>query len=264
MTEAMPIVSAPINELDVQITTAKAYPRNIKNCIEEANYLATLNEETAAACFYCLPRSGKKIQGPSARLAEILAHSWGNIHAATRILGTDGKYIIAQAVAWDLEKNVRISTEVKRRITTSDGKLYNDDMQVVTGNAAASIALRNAIFKVIPKAFYEPIYQNSIKVAVGEIKSFKDKLTKVIDRLKQMGTTEERILNVVNKKSIDELLPEDLETLIGLGTALKEGTTTLEEAFPEIIAPKKIISSDKNEEKINGLIDKIENTKENN
>ena len=40
------------SEIDVQINTAKAYPRNIANVLNNIETLATMDEETASSCFY--------------------------------------------------------------------------------------------------------------------------------------------------------------------------------------------------------------------
>lgn len=221
-------------ELDVQITTAKAYPRNVKNSIDEARNMALINEETAEACFYCLPPrkgSDKNIEGKSIRLAEIMVSAWGNIHAATRILGIEGDYIIAEGVAWDLEKNTKIAKQVKRKIVSKQGYRYSDDMIVMTGNAASSIALRNAIFAIIPSAFSNPIYEEAKKFAVGQGNQLRNKVSVVIDRFSKMGVTKEQVLLIVGKKNVEDVTSEDLQTLIGLGTAIKDGTTTIEEVF---------------------------------
>src|ERR1700676_2937697 len=136
-------------ELDVQITTAKAYPRNVGNSLNEAISMATLNKDTAASCIYSLKRGkgsdSKEITGESIRLAEILLSAWGNTHVASRIVENDGSTITTEAVAWDLEKNVKVCKQVKRSIKTKEGRTFSADMQVVTANAGQSIALRNAI-----------------------------------------------------------------------------------------------------------------------
>src|SRR5690348_6841125 len=61
--------------IDMQIATAKQYPRSITAALREATELATLDEETAKTMLYALKRGGKVIPGPSVRLAEILAYS---------------------------------------------------------------------------------------------------------------------------------------------------------------------------------------------
>jgi hypothetical protein len=223
-------------DLDVQITTARCFPRNIENSINEAMTMATIDDEIAQSCFYCLFRKGKdgervEIKGPSIRLAEIFASSWGNLHVATRISENDGKTITAEAYCWDLEKNLRAGNQVKRSIITSKGNTYSQDMQVTTGNAAASIALRNAIFKVIPKPFIDKVYKQAIKFAIGDQKTFNAKRKSVFDRFRAMGIEEEKICLFFNKTSLEQFDVKDIENLIGIGTAIKEGTLKIEDAF---------------------------------
>ncbi len=221
-------------ELDIQITTAKAYPRKIENFIDKAIELATLDQDTAASCFYCLVRKGQdgksEIKGGSIRLAEIVAACWGNIHAATRIVGNDGKFITAQGVAWDLENNVKISTEVKRSIVGKYG-IFSNDMQTVTGNAASAIALRNAIFKVIPKALVDRVYDASVKFAVGDQKTLDSKRKTIFERFNKIGIETQKILNFYNKKSIEEFDSNDIAELIGIGTSIKDGILQIDKAF---------------------------------
>lgn len=221
-------------ELDVQISTAKAYPRKQETFIERATMLATIDQETASACIYCLVRNGKEgkseIKGGSIRLAEIAAACWGNMHAATRIIGNDGKFITAQAVAWDLENNLKIDTEVKRSISGKYGT-FSLDMQTVTGNAAAAIALRNAIFKVIPKALVDRVYDAAVKVAVGDQRTIDSKRKAIFDRFNKMGIENSKIFNFYNKKSIEEFESNDIAELIGIGTSIKDGILHIDRAF---------------------------------
>jgi len=49
-------------EIDQQIATAKQYPRSMTQFHNDAITLATLDQETAAAMMYALPRGGKKIR----------------------------------------------------------------------------------------------------------------------------------------------------------------------------------------------------------
>ncbi len=67
--------------IDIQISTAKAFPRNIKRATDNAIAIATLDVDTAKTCTYSVPRGGKAITGPSVHLAKILAQQWGNLIA---------------------------------------------------------------------------------------------------------------------------------------------------------------------------------------
>lgn len=219
-------------EVDTQISTAKKYPRNIERFQSEATTLACRDEETAGSMFYSLPRDGKMIEGPSARLAEVVGSSWGNLRYAARVVSVDAQFITAQGVCHDLEKNVSASVDVKRRITTKNGKRYSDDMIVTTGNAACSIALRNAIFKVVPFAMVKGIYEDARNVAVGKAETLDARRGKAMDFIKKMGVSEERILNVIGRQSVIEIDLKDLATLKGMITAIREGDVTVDEAFP--------------------------------
>lgn len=228
-------------QIDVQIATAHHYKRPDLSIIKaKMKSFATLDEETAEGCFYVLNRQGKEIRGPSARLAEIAISCFGNLRAASRIIANDGRTVTAQAVCHDLENNVSISIEVKRRITDKNGKTYSDDMQVTTGNAACSIALRNAAFKVIPMALIRPVYDAARATAIGDVKTLASRREKAVETFGKMGIVKERVLDVVKKATVEDIDLAALETLLGIHTAIKDGDTSIDEAFPAIIAKKPV------------------------
>jgi hypothetical protein len=219
-------------EIDQQIATAHRYPRSITQSRLELTTLATMDEEVAASMFYALPRSGKAIEGPSARLAEAAINAWGNMRAEADIASIDDKHITAVATCFDLQKNVAVRVRVKRGITGRDGRRYKDDMIVVTGNAAMSIALRNAIFKVIPFAFIKPAYEAARQASIGQGGTMAQKRQKAFDTFAKMGITPDRVLSRIGLSYADDVGEEELISLRGLLTALRDGDTTVEEAFP--------------------------------
>ena len=229
------------SEIDIQISTAKKYPRNVDESLGRIVTLATVNPQTASECFYSLKRNGADggtaIEGPSVRLAEIVAASWGNLRVASQIVGNDGKFITARGVCHDLETNVAVASEVKRRITDRSGRTYNDDMQVVTGNAAGAIAFRNSVFKVVPKAV--------ISNAIAEIKkslttdtaqNFEEVKAKMFAVFAKKGVTKEMIYSYFEVEGEEEITPDIVAELRTTFTAIKEGQATAEELF---IAPYK-------------------------
>lgn len=224
------------SEVESQLDAAHRYPRKIKTFIDEANAMVSRSVDVASMCFYSLPRDGKQIMGPSVRLAEIAASAYGNLHVGARPLevGENDTVCTAQGVAWDLQKNLRVTVEKTRRITGKTGRRFSDDMVIVTQNAASSIALRDAIFRVIPRAYIDEIYKRARAVAVGDVKAIGERRVSVTNRLMQMGATMERILAALGRTDLETITAEDLEKLIGLGTAIKDGQTTVDEAFPEL------------------------------
>lgn len=225
------------SEVDLQVSTARRYPRSITTFMRRAKEMATLTPEIAASCIYALPRKEngrqKNIEGPSARLAEICASAWGNLRAEGKVLGHDDEFVTARGTAWDVESNVAIAYEVRRRITNSSGGRYSADMIGVTGNAAASIALRNAIFKAVPTPFWKPIYLECRKVVAGDARTFSVRRDNMLHEFAIMGVTEERLCAAIEVKGKADITLEHMATLAGFYTALKDGETSIEDAFPE-------------------------------
>ena len=227
-----------VAEIESQIATAKRYPRDIGVFREKLMSMANLDQETAEGCYYAMPRGGKAIDGPTIRLAEIALACYGNCAAEAHVTSEDDHFIYATGQCRDLENNVCVRVEVRRRITDKWERKFTDDMIAMTANAAISIALRNAIFKVVPGAFLKPVFDRCKRTAVGEIRSLAIKRAEVIKKILQFGVTEDRILGIIGKNSVDEITFDDVAALIGLGTAIKDGDTTVEEAFPLDFAGK--------------------------
>ncbi len=192
--------------------------------------MATYDQETAESCIYALPRGKEPIKGPSIRLAEIMQCAWGNMHVGGRVVANDGKSITAEGVAWDLEKNVKVQKEVKRSIKGKNGT-YSDDMQNVTGNAAISIAIRNSIFGIIPQAFVKRVYEESVQAALGDQKTRTSKISALFSRFQKMGINQDKILTYFNKKTPEEINAEEMVAMIGFGTAIKDGSLSIDKAF---------------------------------
>lgn len=225
-------------EIDQQIATARAYPRSISRFRKECFEMASLNEAVARECMYALPRKEKNgkikmIEGPSARLAEIVASAWGNCRAAARVVDEGPEFVTAQGTFHDLERNVAISYEVRRRITSSNGFRYSADMISVTANAAASIALRNAVFKGVPKAFWLEAYLGARKVIAGDSKTLHARRLEALDHLQKLGATSDRVFASLGVEGVADIGIDELVQLNGIITAIKDGDTSVEEAFPD-------------------------------
>lgn len=223
-------------EIDSQVATAKAYPRNIKQSISKAVEIATFSQNIAESCIYSIPRGGKTISGPSIRLAEIMISVWQNIHCSTRVVSNNGKFISVEAIVIDRESNNVYAETIDRSIMTSakNGKTpstFSFDMQQTTAAAAASIALRKAAFRLIPKQFVEIVYEEAKKVAVGGINDLSKNLEKAIAAFERSGFTRNKILDFFEVKSIEALTQENLAELIGIKNAIVQGDLSREHAF---------------------------------
>lgn len=232
-------------EVDMQIATAKQYPRDLTAVLNKIATYATMDRETAEDCFYVLRRKDATgqdtvIEGLSVRMAEIIAGAWGNLRVQTRIVGNDGRMITAQAICHDLETNFAVSKEVKRSIVTKKGYTYSQDMQVVTGNAAASIAFRNAVLTVIPKAVTKRIINEVKQVALGQSIDLETSRQNIIAYFGKLGVSQQQLFDYLGISKVEEIDKQRVFVLRATANAIKEGTTTVQETFvaPAVEAKK--------------------------
>lgn len=229
--------------IDVQIATAKAYPRNLPAVLNTIQTYATMDEETAEDCFYALRREGRNgqqlIEGLSVRMAEIVASAWGNLRVQTQIIGNDGKTVTVRGTCMDLETNVAVQQDVPRRITDRNGRTFSEDMQVLTINAASAIAFRNAVLKVVPKAVIKKIVNEVKKVAMGQSMSLEERRQNLIGYYAKIGVSEEMLYQYLGITKREEIDMEAVFELKGLANAIKEGSTTVQESFIKPVQEKK-------------------------
>jgi hypothetical protein len=254
-------------EIDSQIATAKNFPRSLAVFLKRATSLATISQEVAESCEYGLPRGGKIITGPSVRLAEIIFSSYGNLRAGARVVMNNGRHITAQGVCHDLETNVAITIEVSRSIMQHEkvwdnaqrkyiptGRMVpmNEDMQTLAGNAASSIALRNAIFRVVPKAAWTTVQVAAKKTAMGSEATLPARRTAAMQWFKDKGVKEEQIFRVLEVKGVEDIDLEKLAKLSAIKAAVANNEASLENIFPKDAPADKATKATKStEEKLN-------------
>lgn len=219
--------------IDIQVSTAKQYPRSISRCANNAVAIATMDKDTAQSCGYALPRGGKPITGPSVHLAKIIAQQYGNLRAEAKVVEITDKQVVSRGTAWDLENNYAVSFEVRRSIIGRNGNRFSDDMITVTGNAANSIAYRNAIFGIVPKSITDKAYKAAQHLITGDL-SDEEKLIKRRDGaikhfIDTYGITEEEVIKLCGKHTVNQIQADEIALLLGFAQSLKDGDTTVDE-----------------------------------
>lgn len=224
--------------VDSQVATAKMYPRNIKRSLDNAIVMATMDTETAQSCGYALPRGGKPIMGPSVHLAKIIVSNWGNMRTEARVTQITDKQLIARGTCWDLENNVASAFEVRRSIVGSKGNRFSDDMITVTGNAACSIAYRNAVFAVVPKAVTDKVYQAAQRTITGDLTSEEvliKRRQKAVELFRdEYGITEDEVVKLCGKQTINQIRATEISLLANICQALRDGDTTVDDLMRPI------------------------------
>lgn len=222
-------------ELDTRITTAHAFPRSTQVVVQSILSLATLNEKTAETMMYALPRGNKPILGPSIRLAEIVSQCYGNCVSESRVVAIDrvNKIITAEGLFTDLQTNSTVKASVERRISDKHGRLYSDDMITVTGNAARSIARRNAILAGVPKAIWEQAYEAAEQCVAGDIATLASTREKAIKAFAVYGLKPDQVFKLIDVKGEQDIGITEVLSLRAMFSSIKNGEATVEELLTE-------------------------------
>jgi hypothetical protein len=178
------------------------------------------------------------------RLAEIMLSTWGNLSVGARVISEDSRFLTAQAVCIDYETNVRACIEVRRRITDKSGRTYSDDNIANAANAACSIALRNAVFRIIPKSLVEQVRLKAAEVANGGA-SVEQLREEWLAYWGSLGVEGKRVFNLLGIAGKDDVTLEHIDLLRGLANAVTDRETTIDEAFPPVsnaINPKDAVA----------------------
>ena len=113
-----------LKRIEGQIIMAKKFPRDkaaaYNSAMEECEIL-----ELAEAAAYEYTRGGSKILGPSIRLAEVLARSWGNMESGFEVIALTTEKAEVRVYAWDLETNAQqvVNFSVPLIRETRNGKM---------------------------------------------------------------------------------------------------------------------------------------------
>jgi hypothetical protein len=228
-------------EIDQQIATAHAYPRSLSKFKNRALEMATLDEETAESCIYSRPvgkdpKTGqqKYAEGMSVRMAEIVGACFGNLRVGAMLVEMTPRYVKARGFAHDLETNFASTSEVVESTVNRNGLPYDERMRAVVAKAAIAKARRDATFQVVPKALCKPIEAAARQAAIGDASTIGKRRDAVAKWVAVLGIDPARVWASLGVAGADDLTVEHLTTLTGVRTAIKDGESTIDEAFPTL------------------------------
>lgn len=212
---------------------AMQHRRSVKNSLNDALAMATVNENIARSCNYTLPaRKGMdaEMKGPSVRLAEIMQNAWGNIVASTDSVEEHEKHVIIRGWVVDAEKMNGYQGIVRRQIWGKYGR-YGEEMIAKTVQAGQSILYRNLMFRCIPRAFVMEVYDAAMTAALGGAKSLEQRRTALMKWWTDNGASEKMVLDFLKIRQVGEITMDMVEEMAGLFTAVKNKDCTVEEAL---------------------------------
>jgi len=205
-------VSSTESEIDIQIRTARAHPRDMANVKQRITDHIS-DPDIAESMWYTLKRGGETIVGPSIRLAEILYTAWGNIRVVSSVVETTATHCTARGVAIDLENNTGLSSDATVPI-------YGKGPEAVklAHMRAQAVARRNVTFQVIPGVYQRQAMKLAQRVYSGQ--DITVRRDKMLAWFQENGVTEATVLDTVGLDRISDLTTEHLETLRGMANKI--------------------------------------------
>lgn len=222
-------------EVQAAVFMAKRFPRNENAAI--ARIAQTCQRRgLAEKAIYTYPKGGQNVTGPSIRLAEAIAQSWGNLQCGVVEMSQEAGESTCMAYCWDIETNFRDTKvfTVSHTIQTKKGAKQLTDPREIYEHVANQGARRKraCILAVIPK----DIVDSALDACQKTLKSaYKEPL---IDRLRNMVNVFQKEFSVPLESiekyigyNLDSFTEMDMVTLRGVYTALKEGSAKREDYF---------------------------------
>lgn len=236
------------NETLMQVAIQR--PRDEQKVLDGALKELELVPEEAASAYYSVPfktpdGQTQLVEGPSIKAAMALARRWGNCSAAARMLSEDATGINVEGVFIDFESSFRVLRphRVSRFLKRRSGQIVElspDRLQMAT-QAGCSKALRNAILAGLPAYLVNSFFKKAKTIVAGgklEDRATQAEADKAIRAFAPYNVTAEQI-----EKNLElprtQWTRESIATLRGLYTALKDGQTTVEEAFGTVAPEEK-------------------------
>lgn len=233
------IVSRQAQEVQAAMVVAKRFPRD-ENAAYGRIMQACKRRLLAENAEYEFPRGGTKVNGPSIRLAEVLAQNWGNIDYGLMELEQKFGESTVMAYAWDLETNTRrqITFTVKHERGTKKGIQKLDDPRDIYEMVANQGArrMRACVLGVIPGDVVDAAVEECRKTLVsGEKKPLKDRIRDMIVTFgDDHQVTQEMLEKYIGCKA-DAFSENDFIRLKSVYRALRDGMAKREDYFE---APK--------------------------
>ncbi|MGM9586268.1 MAG: hypothetical protein ACI3VA_02110 [Candidatus Limivicinus sp.] len=229
-------------EVQAAVFMAKRFPRDENQAIARIAQ-SCKRRGLAEKAIYTYPKGGQNVTGPSIRLAEAIAQSWGNLQCGVVELSQEAGESTCMAYCWDIETNFRDTKvfTVPHAIQTRNGTKQLTDPRDIYEHVANQGARRKraCILAVIPKDVVDSALEACQKtLASGYKEPLIDRLRKMVDVFRnEFSVPLESIEKYIGYK-LDSFTEMDMVTLRGVYTALKEGSSKREDYFdlPKVVA----------------------------
>jgi hypothetical protein len=233
---AQAMTGRQMEEVKAMVFMAKSYPRDETQALNRI-LKACERKSLAESAMYEYPRGGQKITGPSIRLAETIAQSWGNIDFGINELEQKNGESNVMAYAWDVETNTRqtktFAVKHERKAHGNINRLEDprDIYELVANNGARRV--RACILGIIPGDVVEAAVEKCHETLKANLGPLKDKIQNMIKAFEAYRVTVEMLEKFIGCK-IDAFSANDVLRLSGVYNSLKDGMAKPGQYFEDI------------------------------
>ena len=212
-------------EVQAMMVVAKRFPRDQIAAMDRI-LQACARPTLAEGALYSYSRGGSDVTGPTIRLAEAIAQTWGNISFGIRELDQRGGESEVEAFAWDLETNTRQVKVFKvphvRHTKKGSYKLEDPrDIYEIVANQGAR-RLRSCILGVIPGDVIESAVNQCEVTLKTSADTSPEAVKKMVDAFAQFGVTKEMIEKRVMRR-LDSITPALMVQMKKIYASLRDG-----------------------------------------
>lgn len=188
----------------------------------------------ADSAVYTYSRGGSDVSGPSIRLAEAMAQSWGNMQFGIRELDQRNGESTVQAFAWDVETNTRreVTFQVPHiRYTKKGGYKLEDprDIYEMVANQGAR-RLRACILAVIPGDVTEAAVAQCETTMKTKADVSPEAMKKMVAAFENFGVTKEQIEKRIQRR-LDAIQHAQVVSLKKIYASLRDGMSSTADWF---------------------------------
>lgn len=225
--------AASVAEVQAAMVIAQKFPRDPRAAwsrIEQACQRPMLAEQAV----YAYSRGGSEVTGPSIRLAEALAQSWGNIQFGVRELDQRPGESTVEAFAWDLETNTKRSIvfQVGHERHTKRGVTKLTDPRDIYETVANQGArrLRACILAVIPGDVTDAAVRECNKTLHARVEVTPERVKAMLETFAGYGVTKEHIEKRI-QRTLDSIAPAQFLSLGKIANSLRDGMSAPSDWF---------------------------------
>lgn len=227
-------ISRAAQEVQAAMVMAKRFPRDEMAAIARIAQ-ACKRKQLAENAIYSYPKGGTKVEGPSIRLAEVMAQNWGNLDFGIIELEQHQGHSEVMSYAWDLQTNTRqtkIFTVNHIRHTKSGDYALTDPREIYENVAnQGARRLRACMLGIIPGDVVDTAVEECNKTMKGQNEDpLHERIKKMVVAFAGFGVTADMIRDRFNH-TLDTISETEFVSLRKIYNSIKDGMSQASEFF---------------------------------